>query len=199
MGEFVLNIIIYPGSEESIMYFRDFCHINSIKTAEGKDKIGNKLIIEDEFLNKEQLLHCITLYITENYLEKYIFCKIYDEYPSIDPIVASKILSQFVKQFSESFVKEKFEQCISKLNMINIPSLMLFNIKQIMLTTNSIIDNLCEKFLLLNEFELSNLFFNTYDAPFKSDANELISRCKNETDKIFMEANDFKGDINQIE
>ena len=199
MGEFELNIIIYPGSDESIMHFRDFCHINSIKMSEEKDEIGNKLIIEDKLLDKEQLVHCITLYITEVYLERYIFCKIYDEYPSIDPIAASKILSKFIEQFSKSFVKEKFQQCISKSNMINIPSLMLFNIKQIMLTTNLIVDSLCENHLLLNEFDVSNLPFSTYNAPLRREIDELFYFGKSETDKIVFEKKDLKGDINQIE
>ena len=181
------------------MHFRDFCHINSIKISEEKDQIGNKLIIEDKFVDKEQLSHHITLYITEFYLERYIFCKIYDEYPSVEPIAASKILSEFIDRFSKSFVKEKFEQCISKSSMINIPSFMLFNIKQIMLTTNLIIDILCEKVVLSNEFKALNLSFNMHNAHFNSGINELFYCDKKEIDRITFESKELKGDINHIE
>ncbi len=139
-----MKIIIYPGSEQNISHFRDFCIINSYKIGEEKDEIGNRLIFDSESILKDDLIRCITLYITENYLENYIFCKIYDEYPIIDASEASKILSEFINYFSDSFVKPEFERCLTLSNKINLPSLMLFNIKRIMLTTNKIVDRLCQ-------------------------------------------------------
>lgn len=163
-----MKIIIYPGSEYNTDHFRDFSNINLINFVQDTDLIGVRLTLEADFDFKEELTKSVSKYITENYLENYILCKIYDEYPCIDIIETTDIINDFTSDFSRNFMSHILSDLIIKSEKINLPSLVLFNIKPIMLTTNSIVDKLCNSIVLNKKYDMVSQLINSY--------NELLNR-----------------------
>ena len=160
-----MNIIIYPGSEGNTEHFRAFSYMNSIQIVEDCDAIGDFLALKASFNYKEELIKSISEFITEVYLENYILCKIYDEYPSVNIIEASDILRGFVSTLTNSYLKSALDCLIKNNARFNLPSFVLFNIKQIMLTTNRNVEKLCEDLISHKSNELLLSYIDEHYQP----------------------------------
>jgi len=164
-----MKIIIYPGSEANIEHFRDFSLTNQISFSVDCDEVGRLVRFDADFDYTDELTLCILGFITEMYLENYILCKIYDEYPCIDIMDTSDILNDYVRNFSNSHIGHKVEELIDTSGKFNLPSFVLFNIKQIMLTTNELVDSLCQKLLSTKKHDYIIELINSYNTVFSDD------------------------------
>ncbi len=158
-----MKVEIYHGYMRHLDLF-DCFYENIVTSSIDEDNIGEKIILVSQTDFTDELLRIISRAIVEVYLKDYILGKIYSEYNSIDIFESGSILETIVSDLQASQFMRKTKDIILKHGKLNLPSLILFNIKNIMSTTNELTDKICEEVMYQKE---RNCFLNmirTYSA-----------------------------------
>ncbi|MBR2404861.1 MAG: hypothetical protein IKA95_04320 [Clostridia bacterium] len=158
-----MKVEIYHGHIECLDLFESFCE-NTVTSCTDEDIIGQKIILISQTDFTEELICIISRAIVEVYLKDYILGKIYSEYNSIDAFESCSIIETVIKDLSTSQVMRKTKNIISKHGKLNLPSMILFNIKNIMSTVNKLTDAICEDAMYQKERTCFLNMIRTYSA-----------------------------------
>lgn len=158
-----MKVEIYHGYMQRLDLFECF-YENNVTYCVDEDDIGEKIILVSQTDFTDELLRIISRAIVEVYLKDYILGKIYSEYNGIDIFESGSILENVVNELSDSQIMCETKAIILKHGKLNLPSLILFNIKNIMLTANELTDSICEKVMYQKERACFLNMIRTYSA-----------------------------------
>lgn len=158
-----MKVEIYHGYMQRLDLFECFCE-NAVTSCTDEDTIGQKLILVSPTDFTEELVGIISRAIVEVYLKDYILGKIYSEYNSINEFESCSIMETVIKDLPSSQVMINTKQIISKHGKLNLPSMILFNIKSIMSTVNRLTDTICENVMYQKERACFLNMIRTYSA-----------------------------------
>lgn len=158
-----MKVEIYHGYMQRLDLFECF-YENSVTSCVDEDDIGEKIILVSQTDFTDELLRIVSRAIVEVYLKDYILGKIYSEYNAIDIFESGSVLESVVNELSGSKFMCETKDIILKHRKLNLPSLILFNIKNIMSTANELTDSICEEVMYQKERACFLNVIRTYSA-----------------------------------
>lgn len=147
-----MEAVVYPGcSKKQLEIFPMHVPDKEMEIITESDYFGTKVIFKADFDFAADLAVSITRFIVEVHLRDYILSKIYDEYQALDEIDSSSVLGTIVCELPKCFCFRRIEDILRRYGKFNVSSYIIFNIKIIMLTINSVVDKFCEQLVYEKE------------------------------------------------